>query len=163
MKGHQRDPDRVDPIVKVITYITCEGHLLVFRQPDFPAQGVQVPGGSVEPGESLEDAALREAREETGLDELTVSARLGAAHYELKVDVGPPHQRHFFHLIYGGTRREPWRYLEPRPAAAPPAVTRELWWQPLADVSLDWEMHALLGTLKTRLGDSAGSRSAPRT
>ncbi len=51
-----------------ITRETAQGRqLLVFthRVPDAP--DVQVPGGTIEPGESPVEGALREAREETGL------------------------------------------------------------------------------------------------
>lgn len=40
--------------------------VLVFNQPEFPEGGVQVPGGTVDPGESLIEALKREIYEETG-------------------------------------------------------------------------------------------------
>jgi len=43
------------------------GELLLLKSHKWPGQYV-VPGGHVELGERLEDAAIREAREETGLD-----------------------------------------------------------------------------------------------
>ena len=62
---------------KVVTYITSGNALLVFRHPDFPEAGIQVPAGTIEEGEAPEAAALREAFEETGLTGLTLVAPLG--------------------------------------------------------------------------------------
>jgi 8-oxo-dGTP pyrophosphatase MutT (NUDIX family) len=141
-------------VAKALSYITHAGRLLVFRQPEFPDAGIQVPGGSVEVGEELEAAALREAREETGLSGLVVQSYLGTAAYELKVDVGDPHLRHFFHLAYAGPVRAWWEHLDTKPAAAGASARRELWWEPLgsARLHLDWEMDAFLDALKARLG-----------
>ena len=41
--------------------------LLVFEHRDIPDAGVQVPAGGIEADESVEDAARRELREETGV------------------------------------------------------------------------------------------------
>jgi 8-oxo-dGTP pyrophosphatase MutT (NUDIX family) len=67
-----RDPDPLraaDPLGD-----PASGHdrqLLVFRHPN-PRAGIQVPAGTVEPGESLHAAVLREAAEETGLADLAI-------------------------------------------------------------------------------------------
>lgn len=45
---------------------SADSRVLVFRHPD-PAAGVQVPKGTVEPGESPRDAVVRELREEAGI------------------------------------------------------------------------------------------------
>jgi 8-oxo-dGTP pyrophosphatase MutT (NUDIX family) len=69
---------------KVTAFITrgsgADGGLLVFRH---TASGVQVPAGTVEPGESFEDAVLREALEETGLADLKIVRFLGVRPYDL--------------------------------------------------------------------------------
>ena len=59
---------------KVLCYVVREGRLLVFRHTDYSYEevGIQVPAGSIQPGETPEEAALREAREETGLKDFTI-------------------------------------------------------------------------------------------
>jgi nucleoside triphosphatase len=55
-----------EPTVGVFIFNRA-GELLLLRSHKWPGRYV-VPGGHVELGERLEDAALRETREETGLD-----------------------------------------------------------------------------------------------
>jgi 8-oxo-dGTP pyrophosphatase MutT (NUDIX family) len=55
--------------------------LLLFKHPN---AGIQIPAGTVEPGEEIEPAARREAYEETGLDALVLVRLLG------KIDDPPP-------------------------------------------------------------------------
>ena len=50
-------------VKKVYAYITRADRLLVFRHVDFPEAGVQVPGGTMDAGETPEGAVLREAAE----------------------------------------------------------------------------------------------------
>lgn len=56
---------------KVLVYLlrsTAAGaEFLAFTHRDFPDAGLQVPAGTVEPGEPLETAACRELAEESGL------------------------------------------------------------------------------------------------
>jgi 8-oxo-dGTP diphosphatase len=52
-----------------VVVLDGRGRLLVIRRGHAPSAGTwSIPGGRVEPGETLEAAAVREAREETGLD-----------------------------------------------------------------------------------------------
>ncbi len=98
---------------KVYAYITWGKQLLVFRQPRYPEAGIQVPGGTVEPSEALADAALREAREETGLDNLVVRAALGTVDYDGRAHGHSAIQRrHFYHLEFMGDAPERWRHYE---------------------------------------------------
>jgi ADP-ribose pyrophosphatase YjhB (NUDIX family) len=59
-------PDR--PIVGVGAVVVHEGRALVVRRAKEPLKGEwSIPGGAVELGETLREAAAREALEETGL------------------------------------------------------------------------------------------------
>jgi 8-oxo-dGTP pyrophosphatase MutT (NUDIX family) len=88
---------------KVFAYITNRDRLLVFSHPDFPEAGIQVPSGTVEQDESLHDAVLREAYEETGLVGLRLMGYLGHSIYDMSPWGGHSSQcRHFFHLEVNG-------------------------------------------------------------
>ncbi|TKD18404.1 NUDIX domain-containing protein [Rhodobacter capsulatus] len=57
------------PIVATIATVFKAGHVLLVRRANPPEAGTWgFPGGKVELGESLEQAALRELFEETGID-----------------------------------------------------------------------------------------------
>jgi 8-oxo-dGTP diphosphatase len=63
----RRYPDR--PIVGVGAVILYEGNVLLVKRRYEPLAGRwSLPGGTVEVGETLEDALAREMREETGLE-----------------------------------------------------------------------------------------------
>jgi ADP-ribose pyrophosphatase YjhB (NUDIX family) len=56
------------PQLLVMTVVFAESRLLLLRRGQDPYRGMlAIPGGFVEPGESLEQAALRETEEEVGL------------------------------------------------------------------------------------------------
>jgi 8-oxo-dGTP diphosphatase len=57
---------RVPCVGAVVT--DCEGRLLLVQRANEPGRGLwSVPGGRVEPGESPQEAVVREVEEETGL------------------------------------------------------------------------------------------------
>lgn len=96
---------------KVYGYVTRQQgeqtQVLVFDHVDFPEAGTQVPGGSVDPGESLEQAVLREVREEAGLDGLSIVRHLGIFHLEVP-ERNQLQERHFFHLTAGRELPDQW-------------------------------------------------------
>jgi ADP-ribose pyrophosphatase YjhB (NUDIX family) len=58
-----------DPKVAACTIPAVEGRLILVRRSINPARGLWVfPGGYMDRGETVEEAAVRETREETGLD-----------------------------------------------------------------------------------------------
>ncbi|MEV0297391.1 NUDIX domain-containing protein [Nocardia sp. NPDC050710] len=144
-------PHRIDTVIKdkVLAYVVRDGRLLVFRHIDYPWEevGIQVPAGSVRPGEPPESAVVREAREETGLTEFTVLRKLGEADYDARPYRFEIHRRHFFHLELSEDTPERWLSREDHDGEREP--TRfECFWTPLeAGHVLQAGQGALLGKL----------------
>jgi ADP-ribose pyrophosphatase YjhB (NUDIX family) len=123
---------------KAFAYVTNRDRLLVFSHPNVPEAGTQVPAGTIEPHERPEDAVMREAREETGLERLRLVRFLGDDVRDRREDRGLDeiHHRYFFHLACDGDPPERWRRHEPDPSElAPdePMPLFELFWAPLPD------------------------------
>jgi 8-oxo-dGTP pyrophosphatase MutT (NUDIX family) len=72
--------------------------LLVFHYPTKPRAGHHVAGGGVEPGERPDDAAIREAIEETGVAGTLTSAGLVGAELSHYTN-GDPFVALYFHLL----------------------------------------------------------------
>jgi len=105
---------------KAFAYITSRTRLLLFTHPLHPEAGIQVPAGSMEPGEIPVDAVLREAREETGLTTLRVDRWLGRHLLDRRPDGRDEvHDRWFFHLICDGPPPATWRHGESTPSEGP--------------------------------------------
>jgi 8-oxo-dGTP pyrophosphatase MutT (NUDIX family) len=77
----------VRTIEKVTAFITRshgpEAELLLFHH---PLAGIQLPAGTVDMDEAPETAVLRETWEETGLQNVTIAAKLGQQRWELPSD-----------------------------------------------------------------------------
>ncbi len=66
MRKHRNPVPTVDIIIEVLKNDGQEGIILIKRKN--PPYGWALPGGFVDYGETLEEAAIREAKEETSLD-----------------------------------------------------------------------------------------------
>ncbi len=122
------------PLVeKVVAYITCQGRLLVFRHTHAPEAGIQVPAGTIEPGEDPAEAVLREVEEESGLSQFSSPRYLGQDVQDLaEYDKQGSVRRWFFHLDAHGDLPERWLHEERHPSEGPEAVIEfELYWAPL--------------------------------
>jgi 8-oxo-dGTP diphosphatase len=115
---------------KVLAYVTHSEKLLVFTHPKHPEAGIQVPGGSIQGSESPEAAVLREAREETGLQQFEIRSYLGVSEFDLTAYGGSEIlRRHFFHLEYTGDPPATWRGFEDDPSdGSPGPIELEFVW-----------------------------------
>ena len=117
---------------RVFLYITQGEKLLVLDYLDHSYLEPQVPGGTIEPGESPEEAALREAAEETGLIALKVVSLLGVSEKDLRpIGRNETIKAWFFHLIAEDSTRARWRHTERYPHDGTASVPFELYWVPL--------------------------------
>ncbi|PEF46635.1 DNA mismatch repair protein MutT [Bacillus cereus] len=99
---------------KVHAYVTREKEgvmqLLVFKHRDIPEAGIQVPGGTVDEGETLEAAILREVQEESGLRHLCIERFL--ADYIIHVKEKKEYQkRYFFHVTLLTDVKDSWEHI----------------------------------------------------
>lgn len=100
-------------IPKGFAYITRGTQLLVFEHIDIPAAGIQVPGGTIQPGETPLSGALREAQEETDLDCLDEGTLLD----DYQVDIRPYgkeeiHHRYVYHFTVPENTPDTWIHGE---------------------------------------------------
>jgi len=127
--------------------------LLVFEHPE---AGVQIPKGSVEPGESLEAAALRELYEESGIK----SARLvtKAGQFERKVGGGPKedgplenHPWHVFVLTPKENLPDSWEH-KAEGSVAERGLKFNYFWHPLASYDTE-NFHPMFVNVMQMLND----------
>ncbi|MBW8851188.1 MAG: NUDIX hydrolase [Xanthomonadales bacterium] len=107
------------PDVTVATVVVADGRLLCVEERVNGRLVLNQPAGHLEPDESLQDAALRETREETGWD-VRLTGFLGA--YQWKA---PETGRHYLRF---GFAAEPDRHDPARPLDD--GIVRALWMTP---------------------------------
>jgi 8-oxo-dGTP pyrophosphatase MutT (NUDIX family) len=113
---------------KVMAYVVRaqagQRELLVFEHRHQPEAGLQVPAGTVEPGESIEAGLLREVVEETGLsaEQVRLVGKLAEAH-EAELD----QQRHVFELSPANPLPDRWSHTV-RGAGEDAGLVFEFYW-----------------------------------
>jgi mutator protein MutT len=113
----------VRPEVAVGAVVAADDAILLIRRGHGPGAGVwSVPGGRVEPGETLHEAVIRELAEETGLEGV-VERFLG---YAERMAEAPPH--HFVILDFAV------RVLDPEAALVAGDDAAEARWVSLAEL-----------------------------
>lgn len=107
------------PDVTVATVVVADGRLLCVEERVHGRLVLNQPAGHLEPDESLQDAALRETREETGWD-VRLTGFLGA--YQWKA---PETGRHYLRFAFAAEpdRHDPARTLDD-------GIVRALWLTP---------------------------------
>ncbi|BCH59891.1 hypothetical protein RvVAR0630_25150 [Agrobacterium vitis] len=117
-------------IEKVLVYAADRDRLLVFDEPDFPHILPQVPGGTVEHGESPSAAACREFEEETGFACLSPPRFLTSVCYrDVRDGVSIHHKRHFFHLpLLHTLYPQSWFHSETTPHGGDAPVRFSFFW-----------------------------------
>jgi len=123
----------MDVVHKVFAYITHGNRLLVFDHADLPEEAPQVPAGTRPENEDPENAVLREAWEETGLDKLRLEAFLGQTDFTWP-GFDKIFRRRFYHLACDGSPDERWQHYEEHPSEGPTdPILFELYWVDLPD------------------------------
>ncbi|MBB3166275.1 8-oxo-dGTP pyrophosphatase MutT (NUDIX family) [Rhizobium laguerreae] len=134
-------------IEKALIYATNSRGILVFDEPDFPEAPLQVPGGTVEEGEPVIDAARREFGEETGLVDRTGFRLLGDSHRTFERD-GKLHNLHrtYFHLSLEDGLPDTWDHFD----------DHTVWWWGTNPFSIFLDRHRIgTGTSRSWLGGDA--------
>ena len=134
---------------KVVCYVVRDERLLVFRHRDYSDEevGIQVPAGSIHSDETPEEAALREAREETGLDGFAIVRKLGVTEYDITPYRYEIQRRHVFQLKLQRSAPERWVSEETHDGEQRPTRFECFWISLRAAHVLQSGQGALLGRL----------------
>ncbi|WP_189308140.1 NUDIX hydrolase [Streptomyces albospinus] len=100
------------PRIRVAAYVIrhrAAPELLVFDHVAMPEAGTQVPAGGVQSREGLQEAALREVAEETGLLTATVVRQI-AVEDKPHPDTGQPRRTGFFYLRTPADTPDAWEH-----------------------------------------------------
>ena len=122
------------PDVTVATVVVDGGRLLCVEEHSHGCLVINQPAGHLEPGESLEQAALRETREETGWD-VRLTGFIGFYQWQAPARADDSAGRHYLRLAFAA---EPVRHDPARPLDA--GIVQALWLTP-AQLLAERERH----------------------
>jgi 8-oxo-dGTP pyrophosphatase MutT (NUDIX family) len=121
---------------KVVAYVTRRRNgvveLLVFEHRGIPEAGLQAPAGTVEDGESLADAAVRELYEESGLKGLTPTGPIDV-YWWLNPASQNRHHRHVFHFTAADDTPDRWTIRPRGEGEEEQGLVFDFRWIPVAD------------------------------
>ena len=122
---------------KAVCHIVRRGaEVLVFDHVPDGGSGVQVVAGGLEAGETPQQAALREAGEETGRSDFRVVGFLGSAVW-LNTKHTKRELRHFIHLTAPDDLPDTWQHCAD-------GHLFSFRWEPLHAARVNWNMDAFL-------------------
>ena len=126
---------RLRVVNKAMAYIVKDDYLLVFTQ-DSPGSGVQIPAGTIKAGERARDAVLREAYEETGLEDLRIIQYLGHRRFDVSKYKPEIHRRYFYLLGVTIKTKSKWTHFETHDGIGKTEAFN-FYWASINDSSLD--------------------------
>ena len=110
-------PSHVDlPVVrKVMIYVLDDRRrVLTFTQRSAPSAGMQIPAGTIEPGETPAAAALRELQEETGVAAMVEPIHFAESMEDMRAFRDELHLRSWFLVSAEGFPSSSWTHVEHR-------------------------------------------------
>ncbi|MCA8274022.1 NUDIX domain-containing protein [Burkholderia sp. AU30280] len=116
---------------KVLVYLTWRDSLLTFTQTRFPEAGRQVVAGTMNQGEMPVAAALRELREESGIDDAKVARVLGDYFYSMrKFGRSEIQHRHVVHATVSDNiaMKAHWSHFETDPSSGGEPIAFSFQW-----------------------------------
>lgn len=117
--------------------------LLLFEHPDCEEAPIQIPGGGVESGESIEAALHREIHEESGLTNLRIVRKLGIAQH-CWLDTQITTRRHCFLLEATCVTRERWEHIVHGDGIDAGFRFSYFWYRPAIDFTLPDELRMFM-------------------
>jgi 8-oxo-dGTP pyrophosphatase MutT (NUDIX family) len=139
---------------KALIYAIWRDRLLVFDEPDFPHVLLQVPGGTIEPGENADAAAKREFEEETGLVPRAPLLPLLIQNYRFtRNGRSICHRRHYHVLHLDGEYAQSWQHREMTPFDGGAPIRFRMFWLDLeeAEAKLGYGMADAMPALRAAL------------